>query len=190
MATPRKNIDWEKVEEAYRAGRLSLREIGLEFGITHGAINKRAKKDGWTRDLSAKIKAKAEALVSKAEVSTQVSNRPTVSEREIVEANAQAILDIRLSHRNDIRKAKCLVAKLFAEVENAVAVKGENPPSEILTIPQRVDCVRKLTDSAKTLIGLEREAWGIKTDDQGDKASAFSEWLAEIDGSSRGLPRS
>lgn len=45
MATP----DWEAIESAYRAGVLSLRDIGEQYGVTEGAIRKRAKKFGWVR---------------------------------------------------------------------------------------------------------------------------------------------
>lgn len=159
MNESRNKIDWERVEDAYRAGILSLREIGAEYGCSEGAIRKRAKKDGWSRDLSAKIEKEVRNKLVRSEV--RVASQ--TSEKEIVEANAQAILDIRLSHRGDIRRAKGLVAKLFDEVEHAVAVEGADSPAEVLTLPQRVDCVRKLTDSAKTLIGLEREAWGIQS---------------------------
>lgn len=55
----KKKIDWEKIEVDYRAGVKTLREIADEHNITHGAINKRAKRDGWERDLTAKIKTKA-----------------------------------------------------------------------------------------------------------------------------------
>ena len=41
-----KQPDWEAIERAYRAGLLSIREIASTQGITHGAINKRAKRDG------------------------------------------------------------------------------------------------------------------------------------------------
>lgn len=41
--------DWEAIESAYRAGVLSLRDIGEKYGITEGAIRKRAKKLGWVR---------------------------------------------------------------------------------------------------------------------------------------------
>ena len=59
MAQEKKTApDWERIEADYRAGLLSVREIAASQGITHGAINKRAKRDGWERDLSAKIKAK------------------------------------------------------------------------------------------------------------------------------------
>ncbi|HIE2547659.1 TPA: hypothetical protein ACXLF2_004815, partial [Klebsiella pneumoniae] len=45
MATP----DWEAIESAYRAGVLSLRDIGDKYGVTEGAIRKRAKKFDWVR---------------------------------------------------------------------------------------------------------------------------------------------
>lgn len=45
MAMP----DWEAIESAYRAGVLSLREIGAQYGVTEGAIRKRARKLEWVR---------------------------------------------------------------------------------------------------------------------------------------------
>lgn len=45
MATP----DWEAIESAYRAGALSLRDIGAQYGVTEGAIRKKAKKLEWVR---------------------------------------------------------------------------------------------------------------------------------------------
>lgn len=162
MAKERKQIDWEKVEEAYKAGVLSLREMSAEFGCAESYIRRKAKENGWERDLTQKIEREVRTKIVRSDVRT--SDEVKRSEREIVEANAQAILDIRLSHRGDIRKAKGIVAKLFDEVENAALVEGKEPPAEILSIPQRVDCVRKLTDSAKTLIALEREAWDIASD--------------------------
>ncbi len=102
MASP----DWEAIESAYRAGLMSIREIASQHGITHGAINKRAKRDGWERDLKAKIKAKADALVSKREVSKQVSTETATNERILIEANAEVIANVRMEHRGDIRRAR------------------------------------------------------------------------------------
>ena len=88
MTAP-KIVDWEKIEGDYRAGVKTLREIAEERGITHGAINKRAKRDGWTRDLTAKIKAKAEELVSKSMVSKAgIHQLDSIQERQVIEANA------------------------------------------------------------------------------------------------------
>ena len=68
----KKVIDWEKIELDYRAGVKSLREIAAEHDISDGAIRKRAKRDDWSRDLSAKINAKAEDLVRKELVRSEV----------------------------------------------------------------------------------------------------------------------
>lgn len=181
MAGTRKQIDWEKIEADYRAGILSVREIAASQGITHGAINKRAKRDGWERDLTARIKAKADALVSKAEVSNLVSAEKAATEKQIVEANAEAIGNIRLSHRKDIARTKTLSLALLEELSaqtidaGLYAQLGDMLRSEddkgmdklndlyrkVVSTPSRIDSVKKLADTLKTLVGLEREAWGI-----------------------------
>lgn len=177
MATP----DWEAIESAYRAGLMSIREIASQQGITHTAINKRAKKEGWERDLKAKIKAKAESLVSKREVSRQVSSEKMVSERQLIEANAEVIANVRMEHRGDIRRARNIANSLFDELEaecSDVAAlqqlgdlmyepddKGYDKLNEIyrkvISMPGRVKSMKDLSDTLKTLIGLERQAYDI-----------------------------
>ena len=116
--TPRKVApDWERIEFDYRAGVRSLREIAGEHGISHVAINKRAKKDGWSRDLSAKIQAKADELVTKELVTTPVTTENRISEREVVDANAQAIVQVRMTHRKDIARSRNIVMAMMAELE-------------------------------------------------------------------------
>lgn len=50
----RSHADWDLVEIAYRAGIKTLRQIADEHGVTHGAVNKRAKTRGWTRESGVK----------------------------------------------------------------------------------------------------------------------------------------
>lgn len=38
----RKAYDWEAIESLYRAGKLSIREIARQHGLTEAAIRKRA----------------------------------------------------------------------------------------------------------------------------------------------------
>lgn len=186
MASP----DWEAIESAYRAGLMSIREIASQHGITHGAINKRAKRDGWERDLKAKIKAKADALVSKREVSKQVSTETATNERILIEANAEVIANVRMEHRGDIRRARNIASSLFGELEAQCGDvgaleqlgdlmfspddKGQDKLNEIyhkvISMPGRVKSMKDLSDTLKTLIGLERQAYDI--DGQtGDEAS-------------------
>jgi len=198
----RKQVDWESVERDYSAGLLSLREIGAKHGVTHGAINKRANRDGWARDLSAKIKIKADLLVSTEMVSTAVSTKKA-SEKEIIEVNAQAIVNIKLAHRSDIRKSKNIVNSLFDELELTTdnrelfeqlgellrqeSESGQDKLNDIykkvISMPQRIDGVKKLTDALKTMIGLEREAYDITAAPTATD-NAMSSFVKSLQGSS------
>lgn len=109
--------DWERIEADYRAGLLSLREIAEPYSVSHTAIKKRADREGWTRDLSAKIRAKAEALVSKDAVSTPENAETRVSEREIVDANAELVASVDRRHKGTAKRGQALVDKLIAELE-------------------------------------------------------------------------
>ncbi|WP_413730808.1 hypothetical protein [Sodalis sp. RH22] len=195
--------DWEAIESAYRAGLLSVREIASQHGITHGAINKRAKRDGWERDLKAKIKAKADALVSKREVSTLVSTERAVTERILIEANAEVIASVRMEHRGDITRARSLTNSMFdelaAETADIEALRSlgdmlRNPDDKgidklndiyraVISLPERVKSLKALSETLKTLIGLERQAYGI---DDGDGNKTINQLSDLMDSLSQG----
>lgn len=174
--------DWEAIESAYRAGVMSLREIASQNGISEGAIRKRAKRDEWSRDLNAKVKERADDLVRKAEVRKQVRSEVTFNERVLIEATAEVIANVRMEHRGDIRRARELTNTLFDELAgecgNVSALedlgemmrspddKGQDKLNDlyhkIISLPSRVKSMKDLSDSLKTLIGLEREAYSIE----------------------------
>ena len=174
--------DWEAIESAYRAGVMSLREIASQNGISEGAIRKRAKRDEWSRDLNAKVKERADDLVRKAEVRKQVRSETVLSERVLIEATAEVIATVRMEHRGDIRRARELTNTLFDELAgecgDAAALeqlgelmrreddKGMDKLNDlyhkIISLPSRVKSMKDLSDSLKTLIGLEREAYSIE----------------------------
>lgn len=178
--TERKQVDWEGVERDYSAGILSLRELADKYGVSHQAIDKRAKKNDWPRNLSAKISAQAEKLVDRLAVDGLVDSKKA-TEKEIVQANAQAIVDIKLSHRTDIARGRKLVASLFDELEECTTNKelfeqlgeimrrendhGQDKLNDIyqkvISMPQRIDGVKKLSEALRILIDKERQAFGI-----------------------------
>jgi hypothetical protein len=182
-------INWEKVELHYRAGIRSLKDIGAEFGVSDAGIIKRAKRDGWTRDLTARIRQKAEAKVSAAAVRKLVSPQQKVSEEEIVDANADLQTEVRIEHRSDIKRTRELFRSLLAEIEGLtthghlaeqlmellVDGSGDKPSKaeeervrkmretldKILSMAGRVDSAKKLTDMLEKLVAMERVAYGI-----------------------------
>lgn len=187
-------VDWEAVEREYRAGVRSLRDIASEFGCTEGAIRKKAKEKSWERDLSAKIAAKADALVRKHEVRNEVRSETDVSERQTIESNAQMLADIVLNQRTNVKRAMAVVVALWNEIEAAGDYTeefrrvGELMRSEdefgqdrlndmyvaAIAMPQRVKNVKLLADALKVLIELQRKI--LKLDDDkaaGDGGGAF-----------------
>lgn len=210
--------DWERIEQDFRAGLLSLREIAAQHGggLSHVAITKRAKREGWERDLSARIKAKADALVNKAEVNSEVNAADVVTDRAVVEANAEAIARVRLSHRQDIARARKQAMKLLGELEHTgehidlieqleqlVSVQGEVDEKtaekraaalqKVLELPTRAGVMKALAETMTKLIALEREAYSLETaKEPGEGQSAtdtFKAWLQQIDGAGTGLPK-
>lgn len=177
----KKETDWEAIEGDYRAGLLSLREMSQKHGVSHVAIKKRADKEDWTRDLTAKIKAKADALVNSGEVNGGVNSKPLVNEVEIVNANAEVIANIRLSHRKDISRSRNLVMKLLGELEASTDNidlfeqlgemlrreddKGQDKLNDlyhkVISMAGRTKTMKDLADSLKTLVAIERQAYGL-----------------------------
>lgn len=193
--TEKVSTDWERIEHHYRAGLLSVREIAAACGVTHTAINKRAKAHGWERDLQAKIKAKADALVSKAEVSTQVSTERLETERGIVDANAQVIAGIRLAHRKDIGRYRNLANKLLDELEGLTDNrdlfdqlgdllrseddKGQDKLNDlyqkVIGLPSRSKVMKELGETLKNLIALERQAYNVEVEPDEEDRNKLTE---------------
>lgn len=178
--TDKPATDWERVEHHYRAGVLSVREIASTCSVSHVAIHKRAKREGWTRDLQAKIKAKADSLVNTELVNSQVNKEALVTERGIVEANAQAIANIRIAHRTDIGRYRRLANTLLEELEGVTEERATikelidqlkdsddadgallDLASKIASLPNRTKVMKELGETLKTLIALERQAYNV-----------------------------
>ena len=198
-----KQPNWEAIERAYRAGLLSIREIASTQGITHGAINKRAKRDGWERNLKAKIQAKADALVSKRTVSTLVSTKQADTEREIIEVNAEVIANIRMAHRGDISRGRRLTNKLLDELEALTDEQGTikeliaqlkdadrddgDAMADVLALankmgalPSRTKTMKELAETLKTLVALERQAYDLDTKSGGNDADELSKMMDDL----------
>lgn len=200
MGTPgkRADVDWERIEAQYRAGVMSLREIAAAHDdqITEAAIRKRAKRDEWERDLNAKVRAKAEALVRKEQVRSEVRTANAPTEREVVDIEAQVLARIELSHRTDVPRARALVMSLLAELESqtaepdlfaelGAAMKGGDDAvlsaafDKVVSLSGRITNVKGLADALKTLIALERQAF--RMDVPIDPTEAAGKQLTELE---------
>jgi transposase-like protein len=114
--SPKPTAHWPTIEADYRAGIKSVRQIAREHGLSEAAIRKRAKGEGWTRDLSAAIQAKADELVRNEAVRTEVRNANRIPDAVVVDANANAVYRVQMAHRAGLTKLAELRDTLLTEL--------------------------------------------------------------------------
>lgn len=193
-------IDWEPIEADWRAGIKSKQQISIEFGVSRAAMDKRFAKLGIARDLAEKIQAKADALVTQAAVAGQVTPATAATEQAIVDANAQAVAGVRMAHRSDILRFRTLALSLLEELEAETGnielfeelgemLRSEDKAGQdkrndlyrkVISSAGRIDSMKKLAETLRILVGLEREAYGIQTEAEKNPQTNMAELLKEI----------
>lgn len=181
MSAKRHSIDWEAVERDYRAGAYSLRELEAKHGVGYAQISKRAKKQGWLKDLRKAIRAATDAAIVK-ETVAQAQQDTTLSVLAVAEANKIIIF----KHREDIEATRVVARDLLEEVRNArllaeeqemiasfLAGESATPAQEAqirqtvrkaLDFGNRVSSVKLLADTIAKLQDCERRSYNL--DDQ------------------------
>lgn len=185
--------DWEAIARDYKAGQLSLREIGKKHGPTDGAIRARAKKHGWTRDLSDEVRRQARSQALREELRT-----PNASDEEIVEEAAKVGSQVIQTHRRDIRdgreivemmlgelKAECQHHELLSELAEQridaddMDARAANAVRRAVSLPGRAGTIRDLSQSMQRLVALERQAFNLDEQGSGDAYEDLLQLLNE-----------
>lgn len=112
--------DWEAVKRDYGTAKFTLRELEEKHGVFNSSIARKAKKDGWTQDLSIAIKQATDAKLTKTLVSNLVSKSlQDVSNTVLVaaEVNSQVIL----GHRKGLQRITTIQQKLLDQIEQAAS---------------------------------------------------------------------
>lgn len=169
----RKVIDWEAIEREYRAGQLSVVEIGRQYGLSHTAINKRAKRDGWTRNLADRVRKEVSARLVSETVSPE-------TERAAIEPAVARAVHVIKGHQASIGRYQKLVDAMGGELEEAnlnredieAAIEAETEHDgngkrrsmmlRAVALPSRSSVVVNLSSALKTLVGLERQAFNLE----------------------------
>jgi hypothetical protein len=138
----RTDIDWDPIKRDYEADLLTGDELATRHGVDRTSIFRRAKKEGWTKNLQARVteRTQAKLVTAAAPVGTQqrntnatpeapkpaeakpsrakASGQPARStEDEAVEVAATANVQVILGHRTDITRARRITDRLWAEAE-------------------------------------------------------------------------
>lgn len=171
-----RNIDWEAIDREYAAGMLSVREIARRYSCSETAIRKRAKAEGWERDLTAKVQKEVRRKLVREGVRTEAS------EKEIVEQASETGVTIVRLHRKSVQKSQAIVENLleqlsqFAEVRDEIEediledTRGSDGKVDYprrarmmkaVSLPSHSGVLRDLSLAQKNLIALERQAYNL-----------------------------
>lgn len=166
----RRKVDWESIEREYRAGSLSICEIARQNGVSHQAISKKSKKEGWIRDLTAEVRKRVnQKLVADAVASC---NGKAATDEEITEAAAKRGVEVVKLHRKHINNLRKLEESLINELQNnpkklyLAQFQGKIIQKEVeLTASERAMAANNLANVQHKRIALERQAYNL--DDKG-----------------------
>lgn len=138
--------------------------------------------------VQAKAQAQVAAAAVTAPVTAKGRAETTATETAIIDANANLVAGVLLSQRSDIKRNRNLVMVLLEELEGvtfhgdkleamADILIGDIEPDDIagkarrdrmmdainkaISLNGRVDSMKKLADTLKVLVALEREAYNI-----------------------------
>jgi len=141
--------DWDEIEAKFSAGIKSVMAIAKEHGITEGAIRKRAKRDGWQRDLSGSVRS---AVKSKL-VRTTGTGSGIRTDSDIIDSASDEITQVVRGHRTLISKWQGISAKLAVTL-SGMTVDEENHNEFARSLNSGVDALGKC-------IKLERQAFNM-----------------------------
>lgn len=171
-------VNWQSVEIDYRAGIKSLRAMAAEYGVSEGAIRKKAKTYGWIRSLSKQIAQTAERELH---IRTAEGEKDT---KKVVAANAEVVADVRMGQREDIRRSREIqrlmldelalqagpeqvdLLKRLGELMRSEDDKGRDELNDVymkvISLPERARTMKIIADAQKVLAEMEEKAYQLQ----------------------------
>lgn len=161
MASKRPDIDWAEVRAFYMTGQLSNREIARRFGISDVAIVHRAKKEGWTKDLTRQVATGVKHAVlsaSLAKGALRPGAKQKATEAAVVAAAIEDGKKIVLNHMQ-LGRLISENGQMLAEVIRRRIEMADDLDEKALSFLARAhDSIAK---AAATSVNIERQARGL-----------------------------
>ena len=194
--TRRNDLDWDLIETDYRVAQLSIRQIAEKHGTEASTITRRAKKNGWTRDLTEAVRAATKAKVRNAvaHVAQQDAERCTrlITSEVDLAANVNATIILRQQGRAGVMADMFEVLALENNVVNenpeildeiAKAIKENDPKGaeslkRLKSLTTRINNLKALADINAKLNEAEDFAFSLKEHGKGD--GSYEKLLAEV----------
>ena len=209
-------IDWELIEKEFRLGQSTLRQLAASHQVQPSAISRKSKKENWVQDKreAVKLLSDAQLLISNTHKATEKATPTAVD----IELAATVRTNIVLSHRSDAQRARVLTMSLLGELESQTdnqelfAQLGElliDPLQEsdsaaaearhrkraeafekAMSLAGRTNTMKALAESLAKVVSIEREAFGIASDEQpgATAANSLANFMASLSARGSRLP--
>ena len=206
IAPQKKSVDWELIESGYRANVKTVRQLAKEYGVSHTAIQKRAEKFGWTRDLSEKILQTTQSMVATQVVARSVATETKLTDAAVVKAYSEASASIDMLQRDDLSVALGVsrsqmmelsalsdpkFAKSLEWLGELMDTSGEDANGKmvldkanelyryIISLPGRVKMSKEIAGAHGVYIPLQRKVFNLDGE-KNQNAASFEEMLKSV----------
>lgn len=172
--TTRKKIDWDVIEKEYRAGQLSNVQIGQNYGVSEAAIRKKAKQEGWRKDLADRVRQEIKEKLVRGEVRGEVRGpnaKPAAekaTDKKIVDEVAERGVRLVLEQRKDIENLRRLEDLLINELMGTPTKvhvsqhQGKVTKTVLsLTAAERAQAANNLANVQHKRIQLQRQNYNL-----------------------------
>lgn len=191
--------DWKRIERLYRAGVLSVSEIGRETNTPEANIRYHAKKNGWKRDLTDEVRKTArtkliENLATVSNPSAFMEGVQKATDEDIIEQAARTQVQVVREHQKTLGHGHSLTLRMLDELDATTAYRGElqelisstvapirqEAMRRAISLSARATIMRDLATAARLWITLERQAFSIVDDrDTSKESRKLDEMTAE-----------
>jgi hypothetical protein len=187
--TTRKRYDWQLIKDDYRTGRFSLQQLSDRHGPDKATISRRARDEGWEKDLTEQVRQRTREKVSRTALPEEAREHyPAENDEEaLVEIAADENAALVRAHQGTLARWRQL-SERYVELlskqmvsEKIWAIDRGGNFREIDTPLDYVGkCMSYGAQALERFIKLERQAYGIDDDDGGETLKSFSELMAEV----------
>lgn len=147
----KKVIDWKGIEKDFRAGKTSIRQIADWYGVSEGAIRKRAKAGNWAQMLRPDLEA---------DTFRPLASIPTIRVKEDAKTITRDGKGLAVRMLNELMASTSLVDELEDMIISETAGDRDSRRRQgmlrAVDLPARANTLKTLGLAVKAFIDAER----------------------------------
>ena len=172
-----KRHDWELIEREYRTGRFSLAQLEARHGVNRSNISRRARKEGWKKDLSGRVRERTQEKIARVSLPPEAQEALDEQDDAIIEFAANENAAVVKGHRTTLERWRGITNR-YAEILEEQVEKGtivvDVPTGGTVEVDVPLDYVGKClgfgTQALERVVKLERQNYGLDLKESDDKA--------------------